>query len=274
MWFEKGFVFRPMRYPDGDWSFENADLAPGWFRPELEEVWLRTGDGIRLHGWYARRGGGGARGCLLWFHGNAGNISHRYRYMTMFTHRLPVDVLMVDYRGYGKSEGRPSEAGIYEDARTGWDYLTVHRGLTPDRILLLGTSLGGVPAIDLAQSVRAAGLIVQCGFTSIPAMARHLYPIPFALLPSSWIRHRMDSLSKMPQVNCPTLIVHGTEDTLVPPAMARAMYEAAGSKAKQLVMLEGVGHDDLYEAGYVYQQALAEFVDSHLPAAPWGSDQD
>ena len=111
---------------------------------------------------------------LLWFHGNAGNITHRLD-MIRGLMELPVQVFIMDYRGYGKSEGSPSERGMYLDARAAWDYLTVERRIPANRIIIFGKSLGSAPAVDLASKVEAAGLIVQSGFTSAADMAATIF---------------------------------------------------------------------------------------------------
>ena len=152
--------------------------APTDIGLDFEDVTIGTADGERLHGWFVPAPG--ARGTLLFFHGNAGNISHRLESIAIF-HGLGLDVLIIDYRGYGQSSGSPSEAGTYADAQAAWKYLVEERGLPPDRIVVFGRSLGGAVGAWLASprggGRQPAALIIESAFTSGADMARRLYPV-------------------------------------------------------------------------------------------------
>ncbi|HEX8088839.1 MAG TPA: alpha/beta hydrolase, partial [Blastocatellia bacterium] len=184
MAFEDSFIYFPAKFPEGTWAVENTPAREGELVPRIEDCTFTTGDRLKLHGWYCeprRKVGSGfapvpANMVLLWFHGNAGNLSHRYDMIRMLM-KIPVNIFIIDYRGYGKSEGTPSEQGLYVDARAAWDYLTGERGIPPDRVIIFGKSLGGVPAIDLASKVKAAGLIVQSSFTSASDVAAVILPL-------------------------------------------------------------------------------------------------
>ena len=163
MIFERRFIYFPVRYPSGDWPRAAAPDRSIQPFPHVEDVWFETDDGVRLHGWYCTpcRAVDGVdqtiptEGVLLYLHGNAGNISHRYDqiHLLMF---LGVCVFIIDYRGYGRSEGRPSEKGLYLDARAAWSRLTESRRIDPGNIVVFGNSLGGAVAIDLTSVGGAA----------------------------------------------------------------------------------------------------------------------
>ena len=165
--------------------------TPDQWGLEYEDVWLQTEDGVRLHGWYLPRAG--ARRVLLFFHGNAGNISHRQATLEIF-HRLGLSVLILDYRGYGRSEGRPSERGLYRDARAAWDHLVDGRGVAPSDIVLFGRSLGGAVAAELASQVQPRALILESTFSSARDLAREIYPL------LSWLivrRFEFDTVARL-----------------------------------------------------------------------------
>ncbi len=219
MAFEDKLIYFPSKFPEGSWSIRETCAREGEIVPRVEDCQFRASDGVTLHGWYCTplrcEGGAGVQAeagmVLLWFHGNAGNISNRYDMMREMM-ELPVQVFIIDYRGYGKSEGKPSEKGLYLDARAAWDYLTKVRGAAPERVVVFGKSLGGVPAIDLASQVKPAGLIVQSSFTSAGDMAATVLPF----LPRVFLHTKMDSVRKIARVNCPKLFIHSQADEVVP----------------------------------------------------------
>ena len=175
-----------------------------------------------------------------------------------FAELLPAEVLIFDYRGYGRSEGKPSEKGLYSDARAAWRYLEVERSVAPERVVLFGRSLGAGVAVDLASHVEPAGLVVESGFSSIPAMARHHYPF----IPRFLVRSRMDSLTKIQTISCPKLFVHSRADEVAPFALGYALYEAA-PEPKKFYEVEGAGHNETsLVGGRAYFAALAEFINS------------
>jgi fermentation-respiration switch protein FrsA (DUF1100 family) len=171
---------------------------------------------------------------------------------------LPVQVFIIDYRGYGKSEGKPTERGLYLDARAAWDYLINERRVAPERIVVFGKSLGGVPAIDLASQVTPAGLIVQSSFTSAGDMAAEILPF----LPRVLLQTKMDSLGKIQQVRCPKLFIHSRADEIVPYELGRRLYEAA-PEPKEFYEVKGSPHNSTYVVGgKPYFEALRNFVQS------------
>jgi uncharacterized protein len=270
MAFEDKLIFFPAKYPEGFWSVENIPAGEGEIIPRIEDCRFSTADGTSLHGWYCmpqRMTAGqfvpiSSEIVLLWFHGNAGNITHRYD-MIGGLMELPVRVFIIDYRGYGKSEGSPSERGLYLDARAAWDYLRTERGIPSERIIIFGKSLGSVPAVDLASKVESAGLIVQSGFTSASDMAASIFPF----LPTMLLRSKMDSISKIANVHCPKLFIHSPVDEVVPYKLGRRLFEAA-PEPKQFYEVTGAPHNETYiVGGKAYFQALKAFIESCNPAS-------
>ena len=269
MIFEDKLIFFPAKYPEGFWSVENIPAGEGEIVPKIEDCNFSASDGIGLHGWYCtphKKTAGQlvpvpAEMTLLFFHGNAGNITHRYD-MICALMELPVRVFIIDYRGYGKSEGTPSERGIYLDARAAWDYLTVERGVPGNRVIIFGKSLGSVPAVDLASKVEAAGLVVQSGFTSASDMAASIFP----LLPKMLLHSQMDSINKIANIAYPKLFIHSPVDEVVPYKLGRRLFEAA-PEPKQFYEVSGAPHNETYiVGGKPYLEALRAFVETCKPA--------
>ncbi len=270
MIFEERFIFYPTPYPDGDWEVSRFQPAEGQIAPRIEDCFFTTTDSVKLHGWLCtpqqKTGGAVAdvptRMTLLWFHGNAGNLSYRYDMLRALI-KIPVRIFIMDYRGYGRSEGTPSEEGLYRDAQAAWEYLTTERGFSARQLIIFGKSLGGVPAIDLATKVEAAGLIVQSSFTSAADMARAVLPF----IPSAIIRTRMDSRSKIQSVRCAKLIIHSPADEVVPFALGRKLFEVA-AEPKQFYEVKNAGHNETYMVGgNAYLEALRSFIALCAPPA-------
>ena len=225
---------------------------------DYEDVNLTAADGTRIHGWHIP---GRSKTTLLWFHGNAGNISHRLDNILALNQRLGVGVFIIDYRGYGLSEGKPSEKGLYMDAEAALAYLTEDLGLEPEReIVLFGRSLGVGVAVDMGTRHRFKGIILESGFTSIRDMAEtsgSLIPVPIVL---ALFEARYDSLSKIGRVESPVMILHGDRDDTVPFEMAEKLFEAA-REPKTFYPIRGAGHNDTYHiGGEAYFEALEEFI--------------
>jgi fermentation-respiration switch protein FrsA (DUF1100 family) len=245
---ESRLTFVPPRYPQG------FDVLPQ--SAEAEELWITTSDGVRLNGWY--RPHPLSSQVLVWFHGNAENTGQGLVLLPVFA-RLGVNVLEVDYRGYGKSSGSPSEWGLYCDADAIYDYLIHQRNFRPTDLILYGHSLGGAVAVDLASRRECGGLIVQSSFTSLPDMARRLFPIPFVGLA---IRGRFNSIQKIQQVKAPVLVAHGTNDEAVPFWMGRKLYDTA-PPPKRWIAIDGAGHNDVILAGgEKYVEDLRSFIEA------------
>jgi hypothetical protein len=192
---------------------------------------------------------------LLFFHGNAGNISHRLDSIRIFAD-LGLDVFIFDYRGYGLSEGSPSEPGTYRDATAAWRWLTGERGLAPGQILLFGRSLGAAVALELATRVEPAGVILESAFTSVPDLGAAIYPwLPVRLLS----RYRYDNLGRIASVRAPLLVVHSRGDEIVPFRQGQALF-AAASEPKRFLELQGGHNDGFLASGVGYRRGLAEFL--------------
>ncbi len=207
----------------------------------FEETFIQITPGERLHGWFffgrdADREPDHA--VVLFCHGNAGNISHRLETVDLLVH-LGADVLLFDYRGYGRSDGSPSEASVYADAEACYHWLTGHKGISPERIVIFGRSLGGAVAADLAGRVGCRSVALESTFTSVADLARCLYP---ALPLKRLLRYRFDTLSKIRELRCPLLITHSPDDELVPFNMGQRLF-AAARQPKRFVKLSG-GHND------------------------------
>ena len=203
---------------------------------DYEDVQLRTVDNVVLSGWWVPARD--ARGAVLIFHGNAGNISHRIGYLKMFN-RLHYATLLIDYRGYGKSGGGPSEEGTYRDAEAAWLHLVETRKLSAHDIVIVGESLGGGVATWLAAKYPPRALILASAFTSVPDLGAQVYPwLPVRLL----ARIQYDNLDRIPKIAAPVLIAHSRDDEIIPFAHGEALF-AAAREPKQFLTMSG-GHND------------------------------
>ncbi|WP_028477488.1 alpha/beta hydrolase [Nocardia sp. CNY236] len=200
-----------------------------------------TADGETLHGWWVP-----ARdpiGHVLFAHGNAGNIGDQVSLMAMLV-EAGFDALVFDYRGYGRSTGKPSEHGTYLDARAARETLLAQPGVHADRVLYLGESLGGGIVLELAQRYPPAGLMVMSTFTGLRDAAHGVYP----LLPAALIPNAYPNLQRIGRVRAPVLIMHGDQDELLPLPHAHALY-AAAPEPKRLVVFPGAGHGEVATVG-------------------------
>ncbi len=229
--------------------------APASLGLPYEDAWFAAEDGVRLHGWFVPAPD--ATLTLLFFHGNAGNISHWLETVGLLRRRLGVPFFLFDYRGYGRSEGRPSEEGLYRDARAALAHLRRHPAVRPDRIVFFGQSLGSAVAVELATREPPAGLILESPFTSVRAMGKAMFPfLPVSLL----VGNQFDSLSRIPRIRVPLLVLHGDRDEVVPVSQGRALFEAA-TEPKTFFAIPGAGHNDIPIAGGpAYLDALARFL--------------
>ncbi|HSS45339.1 MAG TPA: alpha/beta hydrolase [Thermoanaerobaculia bacterium] len=233
------------------------EATPNAYGLEAETLWLDTG-GARLHGWWIR---GSGRRVLLFFHGNAGNIGHRLERAGLFARELHLDVLLVDYRGYGESSGKPSEAGLYADGGAIYR-CAADRGFRPSQIVLFGESLGSAVALETALRHPCAAVILETPFLSIPAMAKTIYPF----LPGFVIRTRFDNESKIALLSIPKLIIAAESDEIVPREHALRLFELARPH-KQLYVVPGATHNDTYiVGGQQYLDTLKSFLKT--PASP------
>jgi uncharacterized protein len=241
--FERSVVFQPACYPQGDWQPVGL---------EFEDAWFASAEGTRLHGWYVPHEQ--PRATVLYCHGNGGNVSYWADVARVLHDRLCVSVMLFDYRGYGRSEGTPSEPGALADARAARAWLARREGIAENRIVLMGRSLGGGVAVDLAAADGARGLVLESTFTSIPDVGQTMYPLlPIRML----MQTRFNSLRKIGDYHGPLLQSHGTADRLIPPAIARRLFDAA-NEPKQFVPIPGGDHNDPQSEEYYV--ALSEFL--------------
>ncbi len=242
---EKRYVFFPT---------SEIEMTPADVGLDYEDVFFPTTNGNLLHGWYVP---GSGNGTWLWFHGNGGNVGHRVTELALIHQRMGVDLLIFDYQGYGRSQGRPSEVGTYQDARAALDYLQQHHGQNPGPVVYYGHSLGTAIAVELAVEHPPVGLVLVSPFTSVSDMSGRAFP----WLPVSWLlKDKYNSLGRIPNVRSPLLILHGTEDELVPVAHGEKLFQAA-AEPKSFQALPQTGHNDTFQAGgEAYWSAIEAFV--------------
>jgi uncharacterized protein len=227
---------------------------------DYEAVWLTTEDGVRIEAWYVPAPAvSGIAGAVLLLHGNAGSISGRVDYARMF-HRLGYSLLLVEYRGYGRSEGKPSEEGMHADARAGWRYLVTERGFAARRIALVGESLGGAVAARLAAEVQPGALVLASSFVSLPDLASEIYPwLPVRRLS----RYRYDTLAALGQISSPVLLAHSREDEVVPFEHGERLFAAARQPKAFLEMAGGHNEGFLYSRK-TWQEEVGRFLEQYL----------
>ena len=232
----------------------SIDATPDLINLSYEDVWLQTEDGDRIHGWYLPEDN--AEWTVLMFHGNGGNISHRLQTLSILN-KIGVNTLIIDYRGYGQSQGQPSEEATYQDALAAWEHLIQHR-TDAESIILFGRSLGGAVAVWLANEVNPGGLILESTFSSVVDMAQHHYPF----LPVRYIsRFKYDSLSLASAIDMPTLMLHSRQDNIVPFDLGMKLYEALPGK-KSFVEMRGGHNDGFFTSGEHYIKGLKNFIES------------
>jgi len=220
---------------------------------DYRDVYLETSDGESLHGWWLTHED--PRATVLFFHGNAGNISHRLESLRIF-HDLGVNILIVDYRGYGRSTGKPSEPGLYRDADAAWRWLTADLGIAGEDIVVFGRSLGGAVASELAARVGAAGLIVESAFTSAPDIAAELYWwLPVRLLS----RMQFNTAEHIDRSRLPILIIHSPDDEIIPFSHGQRLSEIVGERGR-LLTIQGGHNTGFLESGRRYREGLERFL--------------
>jgi fermentation-respiration switch protein FrsA (DUF1100 family) len=233
------------------------EASPSDIGLPFEDVMIGTRDGERLHGWYVPADN--ARGVLLFFHGNAGNISHRLESIAIFNH-LGLDVLIIDYRGYGRSSGSPSEQGTYRDAEAAWRHLVEDRGVPPSDIVIFGRSLGGAVGAWLAARIQAAAVIIESSFSSGADMARRLYPVfPAKLL----TRLKYPVRDYAARLRCPALVIHSRDDEIIPFGMGQTIYEAI-EQEKSFLELRGDHNGGFWISREDYLSGLDRFLSGLL----------
>jgi fermentation-respiration switch protein FrsA (DUF1100 family) len=245
---ERSLLFYPRPYPEGNWQ-------PKTITPE--DASFEAADGVRLHGWFAEAPN--PRAVVLFCHGNGGNVTSWGWVLRLYRDRLNASLLVFDYRGYGKSEGTPTEAGILADARAARCWLAQRTGVAEGDIVVAGRSLGGGVAVDLAAKDGARALILESTYTSLPEVAANHLP----WLPAQWVMNtRLNSAALIGNYHGPLLQCHGDADSTVPYALGKRLFEAA-NEPKRFETIPGGGHNDL--PGREYMQILDEFLASLPP---------
>jgi fermentation-respiration switch protein FrsA (DUF1100 family) len=226
---ENWFIYRP------------TTAAQAWVEPTdpaVRDVYFDLPTGERVHGWWRPRAD--AKLAVLYCHGNAGNLSHRGGSLARWADTLDASVLIFDYPGFGRSTGAPTERSCYASGEAAWTWLTTEQHVEPSRVVLIGASLGGAVATDLAREHGCRALVLVKAFTSIPDMAAGMFP----WLPARYfVRHRFDNLSKLPFVRRPVFVTHGTTDGVIPFAHGERLF-AAANEPKQFLPLPGNDHND------------------------------
>ncbi|MBN1349257.1 alpha/beta hydrolase [candidate division KSB1 bacterium] len=246
---EDRFIYYPEKYPAGVWNPEAYGLR-------VEDCFFQTEDNLTLHGWFVPADSVSAK-TLLFFHGNAGNLSHRIDNVRLLRDS-GINVFIIDYRGYGRSQGKPSESGLYRDATAARRFLCEKKAVPPENLFIFGRSLGGAVAVELASRHQCAGVILESTFTSAKAMAKQLLPV------GPLLKSKFDSINKIAQITSPILIIHGTADELVPYSHGLELLEKAGSP-KYFYKVENAGHNDLiYVGGRAYFERIKIFVESQI----------
>ena len=250
-------LFGPDRHPE-------RDLDPAAMGLEVEDRTFPAAGGVQLHGWWIPRRR--ALGTVLYCHGSSGSIAHLVGVLATLR-QLRTNLFAFDYRGYGRSTGEPSEAGLFRDARAAWDHLVDELGVSPEEIILFGHSLGGAVAIDCALDRSAAGLVVENSFTQVRDMARSSYPgLPLHLV----ARNQFRSIHKVGRLTLPKLFIHGGADERVPPEHGRRLYDAA-LEPKEIYLVPDAGHNDIHQrGGFRYLRRISRFRTRCLRAARAG----
>jgi len=242
----ESMIFYPVR---------GVEITPVQLGISGEEVFFTTEDGVRIHAFYLPAAG--ANRALLFLHGNAGNASHRLPNAAELV-QLGCSVLVIDYRGYGLSEGRATETGVYADARAGLAHLVEQRGFSESRVIVFGRSLGGAVAVDLAQDRALAGVILESTF---PSVADIVSNGPGGALLGALAGRRFESAAKIGQMRAPLLYFHGDRDEVIRYELGRRLFDIA-PEPKTFETIHGAGHNDLTQVGgRPYFERIREFLD-------------
>ena len=233
---------------------------------EFQDFYFTTADGVRLNGWFIPHRE--ARQTLLWFHGNAGNISHRVENIKLLHDKVKINIFIFDYRGYGRSEGSASEAGTYEDGVAALHFVGKQLGVKAGNLIIFGRSLGAAVAAEMAGRLQSRALILESPFVSIREMAKSVFP----LLPiTSLLQTRYDNLEKIVKIKVPLLVIHGDRDEVVPYEHGKRVFAAAPAP-KDFYTITGAGHNNTYIiGGDAYFQRLRSFIETVTANPPSAS---
>ena len=233
---EKSFIYFPTKYPEGDWHVGEHNL--NGLRCIIKDHFIESEDGTKIHAWLYQHFN--SREILLYCHGNAGSIATRKEKMALMLNS-GIDIFTLDYRGYGRSEGSPTEKGLIEDVEAAYQYL-LNLGYDSSNIIVYGASLGGGAAIELACKYKTKAIILESIFTSIPDMARVRMPF----VPKFIVRTKFDNFKKISSLKCPVFLIHGDQDEVIPVNMGRQLFEQA-VEPKIYYEIKGAGHNNIYD---------------------------
>lgn len=247
---EINLIYAPSR------KIEETPADKGYY--DFEDIQIETEDGITISGWFVPADS--ANGTVMLCHGNAGNISHRLDNVRIYND-LGYNILLFDYRGFGLSQGSPDEIGTYRDVQAAWDYLIDERSIPPEQIVLHGRSLGGALASYCAKENTPEFLIIESTFTSIPDICSNLYPwLPARILG----RVEYPVLEYVSEVKCPILVIHSTEDEMIPFEHGESIYEVA-NEPKRLLPIRGDHNTGFLTSGQMYIEGLEHFLGGGHP---------
>jgi len=245
---QPGMVFFPTKI---------ISQTPDQWGLSYEDVYLESSNQNKIHGWYLPAKN--SNQALLFFHGNGGNISHRGDSLKIFN-RLGLNVLIIDYQGYGKSEGSPGEQEIYDDALVAWKYLLAEKNFKPGDIIIFGRSLGGAVAAKLAADVNPRALILESTFSSVKDMAKLLLPVMSRLVFS---RYEFNAAQQVTENKAPLLVLHSRDDDIIPFELGEKVYQA-GNKPKIFIEMVGDHNSGFIQSQPAYEQALENFLSANF----------
>lgn len=248
--FERQMVFFPSKYPAGFRQMQNDRL-------NLQDIWFVAADGAKLHGWFVSHPE--AKAVLLMCHGNAGNVSDRYDWLVMLHEKVPANLFIFDYRGFGRSDGSPTEEGCYLDAAAAFNWLAAQKPELP--IIVHGHSLGSAVAVELAHRLSdrpPAGLILESSFTNAVDMGKLMFgPIPLYWLTSM----KWASDEKIGKITIPKLFLHGEDDSIIPLRLGQKLFAAAAAPKEFMALPHADHNDTFFSGGEEYYRAIRKFVD-------------
>ena len=237
------------------YPLKEIEVTPKEWDLSYEALKIKLADQTKIAGWYLPHPE--ADKTVLFFHGNGGNISHRGDSIYIF-HKLKLNVLIIDYPGYGDSDGSPSESGLYQSADAAWQYLISDKKVNPEKIIIFGRSMGGAVAVDLASRVKAGGLILESTFSSVRDFVDIAFPILSNFL---YLRYSFDSLAKIAKVNYPVLMIHSPDDAVIPFELGVKLFQGVTSK-KDFLQIKGGHNDGFMQSIRPYMQTLRIFIQS------------
>ena len=260
-----GVIFFGLRWFEYVATFHPAPYVPGasWRLPQgSEDVGFTTADGVRLHGWFIQARTKPAAATIIYFHGNGGNVSH-IGWIGEHLAACGFDVMLFDYRGYGRSEGKATdERGLYADADAAYDYVVRERGAIPEKLVLYGQSLGTTAVVELASRRACRAIVLESGLSSASDLASSLLP----WMPR-WLhklgKNRFESARKLADVHCPVLVTHGEPDNRIPTEQGRVLY-ASANEPKRLLIVPGAGHNVVGSGGIRYLDTVSAFIRESL----------